>query len=153
MNYIKVSKFLKTSGNYRMLSLLKSNTMNATMIQFFHWYSDGNQFYSHVEEQIEFLKELGITAIWLPPAYKCNAGGYSVGYDPYDLFDLGEFDQKGSIPTKYGTKEEYLSCTKKIQENSRVGLYATIFLFASSQKGFSLLSLTRFLFKVSSCKL
>ena len=117
MNYIKVSKFLKTSRNYRMLSLFKSNRMNATMIQFFHWYSDGNQFYNHVEEQIEFLKELGITAIWLPPAYKCNAGGYSVGYDPYDLFDLGEFDQKGSIPTKYGTKDQYINCTKKIQEN------------------------------------
>ncbi|PIG95994.1 hypothetical protein CS542_09695 [Pedobacter sp. IW39] len=32
----------------------------------------------------------------------------SVGYDCYDLFDLGEFDQKNSVPTKYGTKDEYL---------------------------------------------
>lgn len=26
----------------------------------------------------------------------------------YDLFDLGEFDQKGSVRTKYGTRDEYL---------------------------------------------
>lgn len=91
--------------------------MNATMIQFFHWYTDGNQFYQHVEDQIPYLNDLGITAVWLPPAYKCNAGGYSVGYDPYDLFDLGEFDQKGSVPTKYGSKEDYLKCTRQLKEN------------------------------------
>ena len=48
--------------------------------------------------------ELGITDLWLPPAYKGASGGYSVGYDTYDLFDLGEFDQKGSVATKYGDK-------------------------------------------------
>ena len=31
-----------------------------------------------------------------------------MGYGVYDLYDLGEFDQKGTIPTKYGTKQEYL---------------------------------------------
>jgi alpha-amylase len=34
-----------------------------------------------------------------------GGGGHSVGYDTYDLFDLGEFDQKGSVPTKYGTRD------------------------------------------------
>lgn len=28
------------------------------------------------------------------------------GYDIYDLYDLGEFDQKGAVPTKWGTKQE-----------------------------------------------
>lgn len=28
------------------------------------------------------------------------------GYDIYDLFDLGEFDQKGSVPTKWGSKTD-----------------------------------------------
>jgi alpha-amylase len=32
-----------------------------------------------------------------------------VGYDVYDLFDLGEFDQKGGQATKYGTKEELIT--------------------------------------------
>jgi alpha-amylase len=29
-----------------------------------------------------------------------------MGYDPYDYYDLGEFDQKGSIPTWFGTRKE-----------------------------------------------
>lgn len=28
------------------------------------------------------------------------------GYGVYDLYDLGEFDQKGTVRTKYGTKQE-----------------------------------------------
>jgi len=28
------------------------------------------------------------------------------GYDAYDLWDLGEFNQKGCVATRWGTKEE-----------------------------------------------
>lgn len=88
------------------------------MIQFFHWYSEGNsKLYDHAKDSAEYLKQLGISAVWFPPAYKANGGGFSVGYDPYDLFDLGEFDQKGTIPTKYGSKEQYLNACKTLQEN------------------------------------
>ena len=55
------------------------------------------------------LAELGIEGVWLPPAYKGYKGREDVGYGVYDMYDLGEFDQKGSIATKYGTKDEYLS--------------------------------------------
>ncbi|WP_312217571.1 alpha-amylase [Sphingobium yanoikuyae] len=76
-----------------------------TLLQFFHWYyPDGGQLWGEVAQKAEDLKELGVTDVWLPPAYKGAAGGYSVGYDSYDLFDLGEFDQKGSIATKYGDR-------------------------------------------------
>jgi alpha-amylase len=83
------------------------------MMQWFHWYSDGDG--NHWRRLIEAAPELaaaGITALWLPPASKGNAGGYDVGYGCYDLFDLGEFDQKGSIRTKYGTRDEYLDAIK-----------------------------------------
>ena len=90
--------------------------MNGTMIQFFHWYSDGNgQLYDQIKNSADYLNELGISSVWFPPAYKGAGGGYSVGYDPYDLFDLGEFDQKGTVPTKYGTKEQYLDATKTLK--------------------------------------
>lgn len=86
------------------------------MIQFYHWYTpdDGN-FWKDVKEKANELSQLGITAVWLPPAYKAAAGANSVGYDVYDLYDLGEFDQKGSIRTKYGTKEEYMEAVKALQ--------------------------------------
>lgn len=93
--------------------------MNGTMIQFFHWYTPGDSFlWKHVQESAHYLSELGITATWLPPAYKSTNGGYGVGYGAYDLFDLGEFDQKGTIPTKYGTKEDYLKAIKSLKEKN-----------------------------------
>lgn len=38
------------------------------------------------------------------------------GYDIYDLYDLGEFDQKGCRATKWGTKEELLELTRAAQK-------------------------------------
>jgi alpha-amylase len=34
----------------------------------------------------------------------------------YDIFDLGEFDQKGSVRTKFGTKQEYREAVDAIHE-------------------------------------
>lgn len=34
------------------------------------------------------------------------------GYDIYDIWDLGEFDQKGARATKWGTKKDLLSAIK-----------------------------------------
>ena len=91
---------------------------NGTMIQYFHWYlpRDG-KFWQQVKKDAPRLAELGINSLWLPPACKGAEGNYSVGYDIYDLYDLGEFDQKGSVRTKYGTKEEYIAAVKALQAN------------------------------------
>lgn len=92
--------------------------MNPTMLQGFHWYSEGNgELYNQMKNAADYLKELGISSVWLPPAYKAAGGGYSVGYDPYDLFDLGEFDQKGSINTKYGSKAQLIDACTALQKN------------------------------------
>jgi len=77
-----------------------------TLLQFFHWYyPDGGKLWSEVADKASSLSDMGITDVWLPPAYKGASGASSVGYDTYDLFDLGEYDQKGSIPTKYGDRK------------------------------------------------
>jgi alpha-amylase len=79
------------------------------MIQFFEWYcSTDGQHWNRFAAEVEKLQSLGITAAWLPPAYKGTRGVSSEGYDVYDIYDLGEFDQKGTVRTKYGTREEYV---------------------------------------------
>ncbi len=90
---------------------------NGVMMQYFHWYlpSDGN-FWQEVATNAPDLAAAGITALWLPPAFKASNGIEDVGYGAYDLFDLGEFDQKGSIRTKYGTKDQYLAAVKAAQQ-------------------------------------
>ncbi|WP_316815807.1 alpha-amylase [Pedobacter nyackensis] len=91
---------------------------NQTLLQYFHWYyNDEDKLWIKAKKDVASLAEVGITAVWLPPAYKAESGAASVGYDPYDLFDLGEFDQKDTIETRFGSKDEYLEVIKIFQEN------------------------------------
>jgi alpha-amylase len=97
---------------------------NITLFQFFHWYYPNDcSLWKHCTEQAPFLKKLGVSYVWLPPATKSANGKAEPGYAVYDLFDLGEFDQKGTIPTKYGTKDEYLNCIKALHKEG-VGVLA-----------------------------
>jgi alpha-amylase len=90
--------------------------LNGTIMQYFHWYSygDGNH-WTEVKRKAKELANAGFTALWLPPAYKGIFGRSDVGYGAYDLFDLGEFDQKGSVRTKYGTRQQYLEAIKAVR--------------------------------------
>lgn len=91
---------------------------NQTLVQYFHWYyNETDKLWIKVGKEARNLAKIGITGVWLPPAYKANSGDSSVGYDPYDLYDLGEFDQKASVATKYGTKEDYQKAIALLQEN------------------------------------
>lgn len=91
---------------------------DGTMIQYFHWYlpSDGN-LWKQIKEDAPHLQDLGFTTIWFPPAFKGSSGGYGVGYGVYDLYDLGEFDQKGSVRTKYGTRQEYIDAINSVHDS------------------------------------
>ncbi len=86
---------------------------NGTMMQYFHWYlpADG-ALWKQVSSAAPDLAELGITALWLPPPFKGAGGINDAGYGVYDLYDLGEFHQKGSIRTKYGDRSEYLDALR-----------------------------------------
>ena len=87
------------------------------MMQYFEWYLPENGLHwRRCAAQAQNLKKAGIDMVWLPPAYKGAAGSKSVGYDVYDTYDLGEFDQKGTVRTKYGTREEYLQAVRSLQE-------------------------------------
>lgn len=91
---------------------------NPTLLQCFHWYyPTGGELWREVTALAPNLNEIGINMVWLPPAYKGASGGYSVGYDSYDLFDLGEFDQKGSFATKYGDKAQLLEAINALKSN------------------------------------
>jgi len=86
---------------------------NGAMMQTFHWYTpaDGS-FWNRLAAEAPALAGAGVTSLWLPPAYKGAGGSKDVGYGVYDLFDLGEFEQKGTTRTKYGTREAYLEAIR-----------------------------------------
>src|SRR3982751_1054949 len=100
--------------------------MNKTLFQFFHWYiTPETNLWLHAKDQAPRLAALGVTDVWLPPAYKSAKGVNEPGYAVYDLFDLGEFDQKGTVRTRYGTRDEYLECIRVIREHG-MGVIADI---------------------------
>lgn len=48
----------------------------------------------------------GFDTIWLPPFSTATGPGPN-GHDLYDYFDLGDYNQKGSIKTAYGNGESF----------------------------------------------
>ena len=101
--------------------------MSDVMMQAFEWDSpaDGG-YYKFLKENAKNIKDAGIDALWLPPM--CKGGGdQDVGYGIYDLWDLGEFDQKGTVRTKYGTKEELLEAIDELHKNE-IKVYADVVL-------------------------
>ncbi|MGL5081065.1 MAG: alpha-amylase [Microcoleaceae cyanobacterium] len=112
--------------NRGQLGQSQKGDFNGTMMQYFHWYipPDG-QLWNELGSRAQELSNAGFTALWLPPVYKGNGGGYDVGYGTYDLFDLGEFDQKGSIRTKYGTKDELVAAIKSLK-SAGIQLYLDV---------------------------
>ena len=101
---------------------------NRTMIQFFEWYLPANsRLWARAAHKAAEMRDIGINMIWLPPAYKGASGDKSIGYDVYDTYDLGEFDQKGSVATKYGTKDEYIAAVKALQQ-AGIQVYADVVL-------------------------
>ena len=90
---------------------------NQTLMQYFEWYlPDDGQHWNRLAEDAPNLAAKGIRKVWMPPAFK-GTGSNDVGYGVYDLFDLGEFDQKGTVRTKYGLKEEYLRAIEALSQN------------------------------------
>ena len=86
------------------------------------------QWWNKVEGNVASLSAAGFTALWLPPANKAaNIGGLSMGYDPYDYYDLGDIDQKGSVKTWFGSRDELCDLIRVAHQN-KLQVYADLVL-------------------------
>jgi len=66
-----------------------------------------NQSWNEIAAKMPEIAEAGYTALWLPPPAKANSQ-FSAGYDMFDPFDIGDKDQKGTVATRYGTKNDLI---------------------------------------------
>jgi len=99
----------------------------AILMQAFYWDApqhenqEGN-WWNVIASKVPELANAGINALWLPPISKCSINT-SMGYDPYDYYDLGDFDQKGAVKTLFGNRAELENLIKVARDN-HVGCYA-----------------------------
>lgn len=86
------------------------------LMQYFEWYlpADGNH-WDRLIDDARHLAEIGVSGVWIPPSSKGTSAD-DVGYGVYDLFDLGEFNQKGTVRTKYGTRAKLEEAVNKLHE-------------------------------------
>lgn len=99
------------------------------MMQGFYWDCHRNeglvgQWWLHVQEKVSELSRAGFSALWLPPASKGDVGT-GMGYDPFDYFDFGDFNQKGSTKTGFGSRSELVNLVQACHGNG-MQVYADV---------------------------
>ncbi len=75
---------------------------------------DEKNMYQTIGDRADELAGLGLTDIWMPPAYRSfNMTRYGEGYSIADRYDLGE-----NTPTKYGTDIELRGALVKMHDQN-----------------------------------
>jgi alpha-amylase len=90
-----------------------ANPWNGKVVFQAFWWDLENQnypqnWYTYLAKLAPRLRALGFDGMWIPSPAKGASGGFSMGYDPFDHYDLGDKDQRGTLATKFGTKDELL---------------------------------------------
>lgn len=98
------------------------------MMQAFYWdVPAGGTWWNTIKSKIPAWDAAGFSAIWLPPASKAQNGPYSMGYDPFDYYDFGEYNQMGSVETRFGSRNELTSLISEAHDHD-IQVYADIVL-------------------------
>lgn len=78
--------------------LLAAQPWDISPAPFFQWFEAS---YDTIDHRIADLFQAGYGAVWTPPPSRGDTSDFTVGYDVYDRFDLGQWDRQ----TLYGTEE------------------------------------------------
>lgn len=100
-------------------STLVQDHSSGVMMQGFYWnVPKGGNWWNTIKSKADELANMssgyGIERIWLPPPSKAMSGASSMGYDPADYYDLGNYYQYGTTETRFGSKAELKSVIKTL---------------------------------------
>ncbi|RCW36597.1 alpha-amylase [Marinilabilia salmonicolor] len=123
---------LMLSGNLTM------QAQNDVMLQAFYWdvpvdaETNNGFWWDNLYNKASEFKEIGITGIWIPSPAKGNWGIYDMGYGIFDHYDLGNYNQKGTVETRFGSRQELESMIAAMHDTNngqpKVEVYADIIL-------------------------
>jgi alpha-amylase len=98
------------------------------LMQAFYWdVPSGGTWWNTVNSKLTSWDAAGISAIWLPPASKAQNGAFSMGYDPFDYYDFGNYNQMGSTETRFGSRTELTTLITNAHAKN-IQVYADIVL-------------------------
>lgn len=103
-----------------LLLVLPTPAAAGVLMQAFYWDAEapaGESWWVYLARRASELASSGFTAVWLPPVLKGASGGYSMGYDPFDDYDIGSKDQRGTVATRWGTREELQRAVAVLRAN------------------------------------
>ena len=119
---------------FQFLLFSLSHTQNDVMLQAFYWdvpvdvENNDGLWWDHLSEKASEWKRMGITGLWVPPPSKGNWGIIDNGYGVFDHYDLGSYFQKGTVETRFGSKEELLNMLRIMHSDPKIEVYADVVL-------------------------
>ena len=123
---------------FSLLFLLALNfivkAQNDVMMQAFYWnvpVDDANKngtWWDNLSLKSSEMKTAGFSGIWVPSPAKGNWGIWDMGYGIYDHYDLGNYDQKGSVETRFGSRTELENMINAMHTYPKIDVYADIVL-------------------------
>lgn len=111
----------------------KTSAQDDVMMQAFYWnvpvdtVNHNGSWWDTLSVKVSTLSNAGFTGLWIPPPSKGNWGIEDMGYGIFDHYDLGNYDQKGSIETRFGSRFELSSMISTMHSNN-IKVYADIIL-------------------------
>jgi alpha-amylase len=106
---------------------------NDVMMQGFYWdvpvdaANFNGSWWNNLKNKSTTLKNAGIKGIWVPSPAKGNFGIYDMGYGIFDLYDLGNYNQKGTVETRFGSRTELEQMISQFHTDG-IDVYADIVL-------------------------
>ncbi|MCF8243224.1 MAG: DUF1939 domain-containing protein [Melioribacteraceae bacterium] len=98
-------------------SALLTNPKSDVYLQGFYWNSPpGGIWWDSLASLAPALASAGFSGIWVPSPAKGAGGSFSMGYDPYDHYDFGDYFQKGTRETRFGSREELENMIQAFKE-------------------------------------
>lgn len=90
--------------------------------------------WDHLASNAAVFGKAGFTSIWLPPVTKAEQGcsAAALGYSVYDDYDIGWKNQKATIHTRYGNREQLTRLAAMLRAN---GLDVYLDLQLNHRKG------------------
>lgn len=103
------------------------SVFGGVMMQGFYWdVPAGGTWYNTMKSKAYSLRYMsggyGIDRMYFPAPSKGQGGGYSMGYDPADYYDLGQYFQHGTTQTRFGSQAELKSAIARYKSYGIVSM-------------------------------